>query len=166
MSTTSSTSSTSSTPAATVRNGVPVDKLFGTINKVTDDPSLAQFRFTARNDWLEGTASRSTIHEWAGAGGEHVHVSEFSFDLAASQSREEKQAELDATCEAAREKRLAPMREQLVEECIREKQRDDRAACEQFHSDFGGQSGRRAPLFYDLPECVEAFDYQQSERSN
>jgi hypothetical protein len=88
------------------------------------------------------------------------------FDLAASQSREEKQAELDATCEAAREKRLAPMREQLVEECIREKQRDDRAACEQFHSDFGGQSGRRAPLFYDLPECVEAFDYQQSERSN
>ncbi|MDX2379557.1 MAG: OsmC family protein [Acidimicrobiia bacterium] len=80
MSTTSSTSSASSTPAATVRNGVPVDKLFGTINKVTDDPSLAQFRFTARNDWLEGTASRSTIHEWAGAGGEHVHVKEFSFD--------------------------------------------------------------------------------------
>jgi uncharacterized OsmC-like protein len=73
-------SDTSTAPAPTVRNGVPVAKLFGTINRVSDDPSLAQFRFTAKNEWLEGTASRSTIHEWAGAGGEHVHVQEFSFD--------------------------------------------------------------------------------------
>ena len=75
---------TTNTPAPqtspTVRNGVPVDKLFGTIGKIKDDPSLAAFRFTARNRWVEGTASRSTIHEWAGAGGEHVHVEEFSFD--------------------------------------------------------------------------------------
>lgn len=71
---------TTTQPAPTVRNGVPVDKLFGTIGKVKDDPSLAAFRFTARNSWIEGTASRSTIHEWAGAGGEHVHVEEFSFD--------------------------------------------------------------------------------------
>jgi len=71
---------TTAAPAPTVRNGVPVDKLFGTIKRVSEDPSLAQFRFTAKNEWLEGTASRSTIHEWAGAGGEHVHVQEFSFD--------------------------------------------------------------------------------------
>lgn len=79
---TTTTSATTATgaPAPTVRNGVPVDKLFGTINKVTDDPSLAAFRFTAKNQWLEGTASRSTIHEWSGAGGDHVHVREFSFD--------------------------------------------------------------------------------------
>jgi uncharacterized OsmC-like protein len=75
-----STTTSSDTATPTVRNGVPVDKLFGTINKVTADPSLAQFRFTARNQWLDGTASRSTIHEWAGAGGEHVHVREFSFE--------------------------------------------------------------------------------------
>jgi uncharacterized OsmC-like protein len=80
MSTTTATTSSSDTATPTVRNGVPVDKLFGTINKVTADPSLAQFRFTARNQWLEGTASRSTIHEWAGAGGAHVHVRQFSFE--------------------------------------------------------------------------------------
>jgi uncharacterized OsmC-like protein len=70
--------STTATP--TVRNGVPVDKLFATIGKMKEDGTLAAFRFTARNEWVDGTASRSTIHEWAGAGGEHVHVKEFSFE--------------------------------------------------------------------------------------
>ncbi len=65
------------TTTTTERNGVPVAKLFGTIDKVKADPTLAAFRFTARNQWVEGTASRSTIHEWAGAGGEHLHVEEF-----------------------------------------------------------------------------------------
>jgi hypothetical protein len=32
-----------------------------------------------------------------------------------------------------------------------------------FYSDFGAQSGHRAPLFYDLPECVKAFEYQNSQ---
>ena len=68
------------TTTETLRNGVPVDKLFGTIGKMKEDSTLAAFRFTAKNSWIEGTASRSTIHEWAGAGGEHVHVSEFSFE--------------------------------------------------------------------------------------
>jgi len=70
--------STTTATTTTVRNGVPVDKLFGTICKVTEQPELAAFRFTARNRWVEGTASRSTIHEWAGAGGEHLHVEQFS----------------------------------------------------------------------------------------
>jgi uncharacterized OsmC-like protein len=68
------------TTAPTIRNGVPLDKLFGTIGKMKESPELAAFRFTARNSWIEGTASRSTIHEWSGAGGDHVHVSEFSFE--------------------------------------------------------------------------------------
>ena len=71
------------------------------------------------------------------------------------------QAKLDAACEAAREKQLAPLRAGFIEECIEKKQRPDRAACERFYADFGNQSGNRAPLFYDLPECVEAFDYRR-----
>jgi uncharacterized OsmC-like protein len=67
-------------PAPTVRNGVPVDKMFGARERFGGDPSLAQFRFTARNEWVEGTASRSTIHEWFGAGGEHLHVDEFRYE--------------------------------------------------------------------------------------
>lgn len=69
----------STTTAPTVRNGVPVDKLFGTIAKIKAQPELATFRFTARNRWVEGTASASTIHEWYGAGGEHEHVEAFTF---------------------------------------------------------------------------------------
>lgn len=71
------------------------------------------------------------------------------------------QAKLDAACEAVREKKLAPMRAGFIEECIEKKQRPDRAACERFYADFGNQSGNRAPLFYDLPECVKAFEYRR-----
>jgi uncharacterized OsmC-like protein len=67
------------TVTTSVRNGVPTDKLFATREKLTAQPELAKFRFTARNQWVEGTASRSTIHEWYGAGADHLHVEEFSF---------------------------------------------------------------------------------------
>ncbi len=86
--------------------------------------------------------------------------------LADSTDREQKQAQLDAACEAAREKRLAPLRKQFVEQCIRDKEQPDRAACEAYYSDYGARSGSRAPLFYDLPECVKAFEYQHSERQS
>jgi uncharacterized OsmC-like protein len=60
------------------RNGVPVAKLHATIAKLTDNPALADFRFSAKNSWVEGTATRSTIHEWYGAGGDQLHVEEFT----------------------------------------------------------------------------------------
>lgn len=72
-------SPTTTEPAPTIRNGVPVDKLFATIGKLRENSALAAFTFTAKNSWVEGTASRSTIHEWSGAGGDHVHVQEFAF---------------------------------------------------------------------------------------
>lgn len=60
-------------------NGVPCDKMFGAIAKVRENGELAQFRFSAKNEWIEGTASRSSIHEWHGMGGDHVHVEEFTY---------------------------------------------------------------------------------------
>lgn len=60
-------------------NGVPTAKMFGTIAKLTAQPELAAFRFTARNTWVEGTASTSRIHEWHGVGADHQHVDEFAF---------------------------------------------------------------------------------------
>jgi uncharacterized OsmC-like protein len=67
------------TDTTTEINGVPTAKLFGTIAKLRDDTDLAAFRFSARNTWVEGTASSSTIHEWYGAGADHVHVEEYRF---------------------------------------------------------------------------------------
>ena len=67
------------TDTPTEINGVPTAKLFGTIEKLRDNGDLAAFRFSARNTWIEGTASASTIHEWYGAGADQLHVHEFTF---------------------------------------------------------------------------------------
>jgi uncharacterized OsmC-like protein len=60
-------------------NGVPCDKMFGAIARFREDGELAAFRFSAKNEWVEGTASQSIIYEWFGIGVDHVHVQEFSF---------------------------------------------------------------------------------------
>lgn len=78
---------------------------------------------------------------------------------------EKQQAELDGKCEVARQEKLIPLRKQYVEECVEKKQRPDRESCERFYADFGNQAGGRAALFYDLPECVEAFEFRRSYRS-
>jgi uncharacterized OsmC-like protein len=61
-------------------NGVPCDKMFGAIAKVQENGDLAQFRFSAQNEWVEGTASKSTIHDWYGMGADQKHIEKFSFE--------------------------------------------------------------------------------------
>ena len=71
--------------------------------------------------------------------------------------------ELQQRCEQAREAKIAPLRQEAIDECIasESRRRDVQAYCERFYSDFG-QGGRtasghfRQPMFNDLPEC-EAF---------
>ncbi len=78
--------------------------------------------------------------------------------------RDAKQAELNAACEAARQKKLVIVRAQYVEECVDKKQRADRATCERFYADYGVSSANQAPLFYDLAECEAAHKYRNSYR--
>lgn len=80
----------------------------------------------------------------------------------AKESREEKQARLDNVCEVARQKKLTPMKKKFVEECVANKELPSRDECVTFYADYGNRMGGRAPLFYDLPECVTAFEFQQS----
>lgn len=84
--------------------------------------------------------------------------------MVAAESFEEAQARLDKACQDAREAKLAPERKKYIEECVEEKIRPDRESCERFYADYGNQSGNRAPLYMDLPECVEAFEHSRSER--
>jgi uncharacterized OsmC-like protein len=51
-------------------NGVDVDRLAGTIDHVTANPALARFQFRARNHWIDGGLSRTTIKDFYGAGHE------------------------------------------------------------------------------------------------
>ena len=69
-------------------------------------------------------------------------------------------AELDRRCDAARERKIAPLRSAAIAECKQDK-RNDPAWCERFNADFG-DAGRtvfgtmRPRMYDDLPECVEA----------
>ena len=83
----------------------------------------------------------------------------------AKESREDKQASLDAACEVERQKNIAPMRNKAIEDCVANKELSDRQECERFYADYGERMGGRAPLFYDLPACVTAFEFQQGDGS-
>ena len=87
-----------------------------------------------------------------------------SLAIGKDKDRVTQQAQLDAACEAARESRLAPEREKYIDECVRDKIKENREACERFYSDYGARMGDRAPLYYDLPECVSAFEFRKSYR--
>lgn len=83
----------------------------------------------------------------------------------AKESREDKQARLDAACEVERQKKIAPMRKKVIEDCVANKELSSRSECERFYADYGERMGGRAPLFYDLPACVKAFEFQQGDGS-
>jgi hypothetical protein len=76
--------------------------------------------------------------------------------------------ELEVICEKEREKRLAPEREQLIQNCITEKRRSQ-GYCERYHSDYGaaqqiiGTDQVRPALYLDLPECVAAWEARRKE---
>jgi uncharacterized OsmC-like protein len=61
------------------RNGVNTPVLLATINAVKEQPALARFQFRASNRWVGGTCSESRIESFSGAGGEHMHVTEFKY---------------------------------------------------------------------------------------
>ena len=62
------------------RNGVDTATLFATLDAVKAAPEAAEFQFRARNQWLSGTHSRSTIHGYFGVGEERTHERTFHFD--------------------------------------------------------------------------------------
>jgi uncharacterized OsmC-like protein len=62
------------------RNGVDTTTLFATLDAVKATPEAAKFQFRASNEWLSGTHSRGTIHDFFGVGEERTHERTFHFD--------------------------------------------------------------------------------------
>src|SRR5262252_424826 len=56
--------------ATTIVNGVDLGRLFGTIDHISESPSLARFQFRVRNQWIDGGHNRTTIKDFYGAGQE------------------------------------------------------------------------------------------------
>lgn len=61
-------------------NGVDVPTLFATLDAVRAHPAAADFQFRVDNEWLGGTHSRSTIHQFFGVGEEQHHQRVFTTD--------------------------------------------------------------------------------------
>ena len=79
---------------------------------------------------------------------------------------------LEQRCQKAREAKIAPLRKAAIERCVNAR-RSSRspAACERIYADFGQGGGTvdggfRAPMFIDLPECVEYFEARDRQRRN
>ena len=68
-------------PATIVpRNGVDTPTLFATLNAVKAQRPLAKFQFRAKNRWISGTHSQSTIGDFYGASGEQRREKAFRLD--------------------------------------------------------------------------------------
>ena len=68
------------TTDATARNGVDTATLFATLDAVKAAPAAAKFQFRAHNEWINGTHSRSTVHDFYGVGEQRAHEHTFRFD--------------------------------------------------------------------------------------
>src|SRR5436190_21881737 len=64
-----------------IRNGVDTQQLYGTLDAIKSDPSVAKFQFRARNRWIDGAHNRTTIQGFYAANQEDTSRSaEFLID--------------------------------------------------------------------------------------
>jgi hypothetical protein len=85
---------------------------------------------------------------------------------------------LERQCETARERLIAPQRQQAINQCMADRasgnrgsrsSRDARDHCERFYADFG-QGGRtqsggfRKRMFHDIPECQAFYEAERVTR--
>jgi len=80
----------------------------------------------------------------------------------AQDRRQARQAELDRECETARQAALQPKRENIYQECINKFKKEE-GVCQSEANAYNGYRISGAPLYYDLPECVQAFDYRKDK---
>jgi uncharacterized OsmC-like protein len=64
----------------TVDNGVDVEAVLSAREALTAAPEGARFQWRARCRWVNGTHSRSTVHDFTGLGAEHTHRTPFVFE--------------------------------------------------------------------------------------
>ena len=60
----------------TTRNGLNLEQMVQTVDALKNDPTLAQFEFRARNQWINGGENRSCIQGFYGAGAEDTSRTE------------------------------------------------------------------------------------------
>jgi uncharacterized OsmC-like protein len=69
-----------STTESIADNGVNVQALLEAREALSQAPEAAQFTWRAKNEWVKGTHSKSTVEGFFGLGEEQKHRSKFSFE--------------------------------------------------------------------------------------
>ena len=64
------------TTTEAIRNGVDTEQLFGTLDAVKAQPSLAKFQFRARNRWIDGAHNQTRIRDFYAANQEDTSRAE------------------------------------------------------------------------------------------
>ena len=81
---------------------------------------------------------------------------------------EEEVLALEQSCEVARERKLKPEKAAVLQQCLRAGA-SDQQACERQAGAYGERSTgaiRKLGKYYDLPECVAAYDARKHYRLN
>jgi len=86
-------------------------------------------------------------------------MSLYSSTLLANAKKTE-QAKLDKACESARQEALAPIKKEIYQECIT-KFKKDKSVCQRQADAYNGNRINGAPMFYELPACVKAFEFRK-----
>lgn len=68
------------TDTNTVNNGVNVEALLGARDAMTGAPEAAKFTWKATNQWVNGTHSRTLIHDFFGVGAPQAHRATFALE--------------------------------------------------------------------------------------
>ena len=68
------------TDTNTVDNGVNVEALLGAREAMTGAPEAAKFTWKATNQWVNGTHSRTSIHDFFGVGAPQAHRATFALE--------------------------------------------------------------------------------------
>ena len=64
----------------TVRNGIDTTTYRAELDLLRETPEAGQVRFTAKNRWMSGAHSRSTMFRYAGLGASREHATPFHAD--------------------------------------------------------------------------------------
>ena len=70
---------TTATKENKIINGVNVTKLEETIQTVRKQPEVAEFKFRAKNKWIDGGENKIEVGDFYGACQEHTRKKPFTF---------------------------------------------------------------------------------------
>ena len=75
-------------------------------------------------------------------------------------AHKDKQVTLDQACEAARQIKLKPRRNEIYQECS-QKFKKSKSVCQSEAKAYNGNRINGAPMFYELPACEKAFAFRK-----